>query len=126
MSYSERINMDIEKSKSNQNRLRILSEEEIKTIYETPNFTYEDRCSYFSLSQPEKELLHTLRSIKSKAYLVLQLGYFKAKKLFFTFDLHEVEEDLQYVLKEYFNNSDLNDWSPIDNAENPFISSAKS
>lgn len=114
MSYSERTNMDIEKNKSNQNRLRILSEEEIKTIYEKPNFTYEDRCSYFSLSQPEKDLLHTLRSIKSKAYFVLQLGYFKAKQLFFTFDFHEVGEDLQYVLKEYFNNSELDDWSPID------------
>lgn len=106
--------MDIEKNKGNQNRLRILSEEEIKTIYEKPNFTYEDRCSYLSLTQPEKELLHTLRSIKSKVYFVLQLGYFKAKQLFFTFDLHEVGEDLQYVLKEYFNTSGLDDWSPID------------
>ncbi|MEH7010055.1 DUF4158 domain-containing protein [Neobacillus niacini] len=105
--------MDIENNKTNQNRLRILNEEEIKIIYEKPNFTYEDRCSYFSLSQPEKELLHTLRSIKSKAYFVLQLGYFKAKQLFFTFDLHEVGEDF-HVLKEYFNNSDLNDLIPID------------
>lgn len=106
--------MDIEKNKTNQNRLRILSEEEIKIIYEKPNFTYEDRCSYFSLSQPEKELLHTLRSVKSKAYFVLQLGYFKAKQLFCTFDLQEVGEDLQFVLTEYFNNSNLDDLSSID------------
>lgn len=102
------------KNTTNQKRLRILSEDEIKIIYDRPNFTYEDRYSYFSLSQPEKELLHTLRSIKYKAYFVLQLGYFKAKQLFFTFGLHEVEEDLQYILKEYFNNSKIDDTSSID------------
>ncbi len=107
--------MYIEKNKTNQNRLKILSEDEIKIIYDRPIFTYEDRCQYFSLSQPEKELLDTLRSVKSKAYFILQLGYFKAKHLFFTFDLHEVEEDLQYVQKKYFNSngSEITDLSSI-------------
>ncbi|MCE0553066.1 DUF4158 domain-containing protein [Bacillus thuringiensis] len=31
----------------------------------------------------ETELLYTLRSIKSKIYFILQLGYFKSKHLFF-------------------------------------------
>lgn len=106
--------MDTEKSKTGQKRLKILSEDELKSIYGRPSFTYEDRCYYFSLSEPEKELLETLRSIKSKAYFVLQLGYFKAKHLFFTFDLHEVEEDLRYVLKEHFNQSEIADLRSID------------
>ncbi|MGM1589269.1 Tn3 family transposase [Bacillus cereus group sp. BceL221] len=104
----------MENNTTTQKRLRILSEDEVKIIYDRPGFSYEDRCSYFSLSQPEKELLHTLRSVKSKAYFVLQLGYFKARQLFFTFDLHEVEEDLQYILKEHFNNSQIDDLSSID------------
>lgn len=74
--------MDTEKSKTSQKRLKILSEDEVKSIYGRPCFTYEDRCHYFSLSEPGKELLNTLRSVKSKAYFVLQLGYFKAKHLF--------------------------------------------
>lgn len=106
--------MYIEKNETNQNRLKILSEDEIKIIYDRPIFTYEDRCQYFSLSQPEKELLDTLRSVKSKAYFILQLGYFKAKHLFFTFDLHEVKEDLQYVLKYFNSNSgEVTDLSSI-------------
>lgn len=92
--------MDIEKNTTNQKRLRILNEDEIQTIYSIPNFTYEDRCQYFSLTQPEKELVETFRSVKSKAYFILQLGYFKAKCLFFTFDLHEVTEDLRHILKK--------------------------
>lgn len=105
--------MDTEKSKTGQKRLKILSEDELKSIYGRPFFTYEDRCHYFSLSEPEKELLDTLRSIKSKAYFVLQLGYFKAKHLLFTFDLHEVEEDLRYVLKEHFNHNEMIDLSSV-------------
>ncbi|WP_404452705.1 Tn3 family transposase [Virgibacillus necropolis] len=106
--------MDIEKNRTEQKRLRILGEVEIKAIFGRPRFTYEDRCHYFSLSQPEEELLYMLRSLKSKAYFVLQLGYFKAKNLFFTFDLREVEEDLQHVLRYYFNNNKMEDLSSID------------
>jgi TnpA family transposase len=46
--------------------------------------------------------------------LVLQLGYFKAKCLFFTFDLHEVETDLQYVLEQHFDNRKILDLSSVD------------
>lgn len=106
--------MDTGKNSTGQKRLKILSEDELKSIYGRPCFTYEDRCLYFSLSEPEKELLDTLRSVKSKAYFVLQLGYFKAKHLFFTFDLHEVEEDLRYVLKEHFSQNEITDLRPID------------
>lgn len=56
---------------------------------------------YHEKVQPAK--LQSLHSFKSKVYFVLQLGYFKAKHLFFTFDLLEVKEDLQYVLKQHFN-----------------------
>lgn len=106
--------MDIKKNKIRQKRLKILDEDEIKNIYGRPRFTYEDRMYYFTLSQPEKDVLKTLRSIKSKTYFILQLGYFKAKHLFFIFDLHEVEEDVQYVLKEHFKTDAITDFSSID------------
>ena len=96
-----------------QKRLGILGDDELETIYGIPHFTYEDRCNYFFLSNPEKELLQVLRSVKSQAYFVLQLGYFKSKHRFFTFDLFEVVEDLQYVLKQYFAGSVITDLNSI-------------
>lgn len=105
--------MTVETTKTHQKRISILGEDEFKALFERPHFTYEDRCYYFSLSQPEKELLQNLHSFKSKVYFVLQLGYFKAKHLFFTFDLHEVKEDLQYVLKQHFNDRKMVDLSTV-------------
>ena len=106
--------MAVEKTGTQQKRLNILGDDEFTAIFGRPHFTYEDRCHYFLLSQPEKELLQRLRSINSKAYFVLQLGYFKAKHQFFVFDLQDVEEDFQYVLKEHFNNSEIANLRPID------------
>jgi hypothetical protein len=83
-----------------QKRLRILGDDEIEAIYGRPRFTPEERIQYFSLSQAEAELLTELRSVKSQTYFVLQLGYFKAKHLFFTFDLNEVEPDMQFRISD--------------------------
>ncbi|GGK08838.1 hypothetical protein GCM10007063_34110 [Lentibacillus kapialis] len=105
--------MTVETTKTHQKRISILGKDEFTALFERPHFTYEDRCYYFSLSQPEKELLQNLHSFKSKIYFVLQLGYFKAKHLFFTFDLHEVKEDLQYVLKQHFNDRKMVDLSTV-------------
>lgn len=96
------------------NRLKILSDDEIHRLYSRPIFTHQERVQYFTLSHVEKEVLHTLRSIKSKVYFILQLGYFKSKHLFFQFDLCEVEEDIQYILKVHFNGAEFSDFGSID------------
>lgn len=105
--------MEINENKSDQKRLKILDETEIESIYGRPYFTQEEQHNYFALSQSEKELLQLLRSIRSQVYFVLQLGYFKAKHLFFTFDLQGVVEDFRYVLKEHFNGIQVDDLSPL-------------
>jgi TnpA family transposase len=106
--------MNVQIITTTQKRLRILGDDEIEALYGRPCFTHDERTQYFSLSQPEKEVLQDLRSIKSQAYFVLRLGYFKAKQLFFTFDLHEVEADLQYVLAQHFQNRAVPDRTSID------------
>jgi hypothetical protein len=58
--------------------------------------------------------MQDLRSVKSQASFVLQLGYCKAKALFFTFDLQEVQEDLHYIMTHYFPQQILTAVSPID------------
>jgi len=85
-------------------RLRILSDREIKEIFGFPRFTHEDRMKYFSLSERERHTFETeLRSVRSKAHCILQFGYFKAQQIFFSSDTYQgIEEDLAYVLRQYF------------------------
>jgi TnpA family transposase len=90
-------------------RLRILGEEEIEALYGRPHFTAEDRLEYFSLSPTETAALEPLHSVKSRVCFILQLGYFKARHLFFTFSLQEVEADTQYLRAQYFSDSPLTD-----------------
>ena len=78
-------------------RLKILTTDEIESIYNRPDFSYEERIEYFTLSQSDLEILERFRSIKSQVHFILQLGYFRAKHLFFMFTLDEVESDSQYV-----------------------------
>ena len=78
---------EVEAVEIRQKRLRILGDDEIEAIYGRPRFTPEERLQYFALSQSEKDLLQEFRSVHSQAYFILQLGYFKAKRLFFTFEL---------------------------------------
>jgi len=95
-------------------RLKILGQDEIDSIYSRPNFTQEERVEYFAKSQLEQELLETFGSVKSQIYFILQLGYFKAKHLFFTFTLNEVEDDYRSVLEQHFNGQPIEVTKAID------------
>ncbi len=85
-------------------RLRILSTDEIKELYSRPCFANDDRDKYFSLTPAEKREMEHLRFISSKVHFILLLGYFKAKKMFFTFRQGEIQEDVSYIVKTYFLN----------------------
>lgn len=63
-------------------RLSILTAEEIEELYGLPRFTDDDRHLYFDLSVPEQSIIKA-HSTSVAAHLVLQLGYFKAKRQFF-------------------------------------------
>jgi hypothetical protein len=90
-------------------RLIILSREEIETLYGWPRFTQEERDDYFALSDQENAVLGQLHSLKSKLFFILQLGYFKARQMFFTFDLRDVEEDAAHIRQKYFLSFDAAD-----------------
>jgi hypothetical protein len=83
-------------------RLVILGQEEMDALYGRPRFTQEERDEYFTLSAQEKAALGQLHSLKSKVFFVLQLGYFKARRMFFVFGLKDAEEDTTYVREKYF------------------------
>ena len=83
-----------------QKRLQILDDAEIEALYERPQFTSDDRLHYFRLTQPERDACASLRSHPSQLFFMLQLAYFKAKQLFFTFTFAEVGDDLHYLLAQ--------------------------
>lgn len=90
-------------------RLKILEADEIETVYGLPVFDDEDRAFYFTLTPPEKATLSQLHGMKSSVCYILQLGYFKARRQFFLFNLQQVMADAQYVQRRYFPDYDLDD-----------------
>jgi hypothetical protein len=91
----------------NRSRLTILDAEEIDALYGLPRFTDDERVEYFSLSPQEQATLEQFRSLPSRLYWVLQLGYFKARHLFFVFDFRQVEDDCRFIQQKHFPGSYL-------------------
>jgi TnpA family transposase len=83
-------------------RLHILTAEEIQNLFELPEFTDEERLLYFSLTETEIELVAKVRSFVSKLNFILQLGYFKARHLFFSFEFQNVSADVEFIRRMYF------------------------
>lgn len=88
-------------------RLHILGEDEIETLYGLPHFTPEEQLEYFALSSREKAAIEQLHSIKSRIYGILQLGYFKARHLFFSFSFQAVTANVKHIQERYFPKSEL-------------------
>jgi TnpA family transposase len=83
-------------------RLHILDDEEIEALYARPCLSGDERTDVFTLTQPEKDLFASFTHLPIQLYFLLQLGYFKAKQLFFTFTFDDVAEDVTYLLEHYF------------------------
>ena len=83
------------------NRLQILDKGEVYSLFARPEFTAEERLTYFSLSPIESAALSSLGA-NSRIYCILQLGYFKARQQFFTLDVHTVRADVAYIGQRYF------------------------
>lgn len=83
-------------------RIKILSEAEINDLYSLPKFTLEEKIVFFTLNKKERQFVEKIPDISSKVYAILQLGYFKAKGRLFSFNYEDVQQDLDYVLTQYF------------------------
>jgi hypothetical protein len=92
---------------SDSRRLSILSAREADDLYGLPRFTEEDRDLYFDLSPAERELVDRVVTISVAVHLVLQIGYFKAKRQFFVYALDGVTEDAGHILRRYFPARDM-------------------
>lgn len=87
-----------------QKRLQILGDDEIENLYGLPRFTPEEQMEYFTLLPKEFATIEQLPRIRSRIYTILQLGYFKARHLFFTFSFSIVETDIKHIQERYFPN----------------------
>lgn len=80
----------------------MLTECEIKAIYDYPLFSDSERQHYFYLSQRELAFVNILKKPENKIYFILMLGYFKAKTIFYRICFKKSHLDLIYITKTIF------------------------
>ncbi|NQY65063.1 MAG: Tn3 family transposase [Alteromonadaceae bacterium] len=84
--------------------VNLLSQSELNDLYEIPEFNKIEQALYFSLTYEEIKLISQFTTIQTKIYFILQLGYFKAKHLFFKFQFEDVPTGVAFVFDEHFKN----------------------
>jgi len=82
-------------------RIYILSDEEIKQIYDLPKFSHDEREIFFELDVRGIRALNNLRGASVKIHFILQCGYFKAKQRIFEFNYSAVKDDVAYINERY-------------------------
>jgi TnpA family transposase len=97
---------------SESRRLDILSAREITDLYGLPAFTDQERRLYFDLSESERAAVDALLP-ETALHFVLHIGYFKAKRQFFVYDIETVRDDALHVLNRYFPNRSITSASPL-------------
>ena len=61
-------------------QINLLTDSEISDLYSIPIFNDDnERDHFFTLGDAEHKLLKKYTSVKSKVYLIMQIGYFKGK-----------------------------------------------
>lgn len=91
---------------SKNKRLSILSEKDRHILYNMPDFTEEQRYLYFSFTEAEEVLIQTFPIISQQLFCALQIGYFKAKQLFFFCSWEDIpKEHVHFMMRSYFQTS---------------------
>lgn len=97
---------------SQDKRLSVLSDLEEFAFYGFPDFDDEQRLAHFTFDDKEWEVISQSPSLEGQVYASLQMGYFKAKNIFFRFSLHKIpQDDIRFILTQYFANQTLTNFS---------------
>jgi hypothetical protein len=89
--------------KNKSKRLSVLTLSEQKIIYSLPVLNSEERKYYFYRDETDQEIMKKqIRSLESKIYYILQLVCLKISFRFFKFSFCDVLEDVDYIIKIYF------------------------
>lgn len=87
--------------------LNLFSESEKFALYGFPDFNYQQRKEYFHFSDEELAIINRSKQTHVNIYCALQMGYFKAKKLFFAIALDNIPEDSEFIMQYYFSNKKI-------------------
>lgn len=88
--------------RASNNNLTILSEAEKAALYEIPDFDDVQRSNYLNFTPEEQGLMRSYDNLSTQVHCAIQIGYFKAKHRFFPFKWNEVQEDIDFIMQEYF------------------------
>jgi len=83
-------------------RLKILGDQEIEELYGRPRFNHEERVHFFSLIPEEHTVVDDYHTLASRVLFILQVGFFKAKALFYAFEFDDVKEDMRHILQQHY------------------------
>ena len=87
-----------------QGRIQILTVDEIRELYQRPEFNQAEREEYFSLDEKLLQCIGAMSKIETRLYFILFMGYFRVKPVFPMIHLKDVEKDVSYICKTYFPN----------------------
>ncbi|TCT57835.1 uncharacterized protein DUF4158 [Vibrio crassostreae] len=85
-------------------RIQILTDQEVHDLYSRPVFNQSEREEYFSVDPRIEKVLSTLGKVETRIYLLLLIGYFRAKPVVPKFRLRDVKQDVDYLYATYFPN----------------------
>ncbi len=87
---------------TNQKRITILTVGEIADLYDCPIFNATEREEYFALDDEILRVINALDKLETKLYLMLLIGYFRAKPVVPQFTLKTAKQDVDYLCRIYF------------------------
>ena len=88
--------------------LTVLSESEKSAFYDIPEFNNKQRLEFLTLTGEELELAFQRTTLSKQIYCILQIGYFKAVRMFFRIDWQQIaQDDINLILLKYFRNQKL-------------------
>ncbi|MDF4421615.1 DUF4158 domain-containing protein [Vibrio parahaemolyticus] len=85
-------------------RIQILTEQEVHELYSRPAFNQNEREEFFSIDPSIEKALSNMGKIETKIYLILLIGYFRAKPVVPQFRLRDVKQDVDYIYATHFPN----------------------
>ncbi|WP_395375731.1 Tn3 family transposase [Marinicella sp. W31] len=92
---------------SSKKRIQLLTETEINDLYDKPVFNAHERQEYFFLTKEEQSYLNKYNNARTRIFFILQLGYFKAKQQFFSFDFKDSTSDVEFLKETMFQTTEL-------------------
>ena len=88
-------------------RLKILNDNEIEELFIIPKIDTQDRELLFEITSEDKVYLSRQTIVANQVNYLLQVGYFRASRKFYSFKYSVIKEDVQYIINRHFSGCKL-------------------